>query len=96
MLPSFPAPVLEETHQDPPGFTASGLLNPVVSLVMAILSSQSSAIEFVELTPDAPSMIAEARELLPESGRFVASQRSVARFCFGSLEKEVERLPVSY
>jgi len=63
---------------------------------MAILSSQSNAIEFVELAPDAPLMIAEARELLLEYGRFVVSKRGVARFCFGSLEKEAERLPLSY
>ena len=41
-------------------------------------------------------MIAEARELLLEYGRFVVAQPGVARFCFGSLEREAELLPVSY
>jgi GNAT superfamily N-acetyltransferase len=34
--------------------------------------------------------------LLLEYGRFVLAQRGVARFCFGTLEKEAERLPFSY
>jgi GNAT superfamily N-acetyltransferase len=40
--------------------------------------------------------IASARELLLEYGRFVIAQPGAARFCFGSLEKEAERLPDSY
>ena len=42
------------------------------------------------------SRIAEARELLLEYGRFVISHPGVARFCFGTLEKEAARLPFSY
>ena len=34
--------------------------------------------------------------MLLEYGRFVVSQPGVVRFCFGSLEKEAERLPNSY
>jgi putative acetyltransferase len=43
-----------------------------------------------------PSTLAQARELLLEYGRFVIAQPGAARFCFGSLEKEAERLPESY
>ena len=43
-----------------------------------------------------PSLVAEARELLLEFGRFVIAQPGVARFCFGTLEKEAARLPHSY
>lgn len=39
---------------------------------------------------------AAARELLLEYGRFVIAQPGAARFCFGTLEKEAERLPLSY
>ena len=50
-----------------------------------------------ELTNDHPeSMVAAARELMLEYGRFVIAQPGVARFCFGSLEKEAARLPHSY
>jgi putative acetyltransferase len=42
------------------------------------------------------STLAHARELLLEYGRFVIAQPGAARFCFGSLEKEAARLPLSY
>jgi GNAT superfamily N-acetyltransferase len=38
----------------------------------------------------------QARELLLEYGRWVIAQPGAARFCFGTLEKEAERLPQSY
>jgi ribosomal protein S18 acetylase RimI-like enzyme len=38
----------------------------------------------------------QARELLLEYGRFVIAQPGAARFCFGSLEKEAARLPLSF
>ena len=38
----------------------------------------------------------QAQELLLEYGRFVIAQPGAARFCFGTLEKEAERLPQSY
>jgi ribosomal protein S18 acetylase RimI-like enzyme len=41
-------------------------------------------------------IIAQARELLLEYGRFVIAQPGAGRFCFGSLEKEAARLPHSY
>lgn len=40
--------------------------------------------------------LAEARELLLEYGRFVIAQPGAARFCFGSLEQEAARLPLSF
>ncbi|HUN83436.1 MAG TPA: GNAT family N-acetyltransferase [Terracidiphilus sp.] len=40
--------------------------------------------------------VAQGRELLIEYGRFVLAQPNAAGFCFGSLEKEAERLPLSY
>jgi GNAT superfamily N-acetyltransferase len=42
------------------------------------------------------STLAQARELLLEYGRFVIAQPGAARFCFGSLEQEAARLPLSY
>jgi len=42
------------------------------------------------------STLSEARQLLLEYGRFVIAQPGAARFCFGSLEKEAARLPLSY
>jgi hypothetical protein len=63
--------------------------------------SQSAAkagqIQLEQITPDASlATLAAARYLLLEYGRFVIAQPGAARFCFGSLEKEVERLPASY
>jgi GNAT superfamily N-acetyltransferase len=50
-----------------------------------------------ELTAGKPeSLLAQGRELLLEYGRFVMSQQGVARFCFGTLEKEAAHLPLSY
>ncbi len=50
-----------------------------------------------ELTNDHPEpIVAAACELLLEYGRFVIAQPGVARFCFGSLEKEAAQLPQSY
>lgn len=45
---------------------------------------------------DSDSTLAEARALLLDYGRFVIAQPGAARFCFGSLEKEAERLPLGY
>jgi len=42
------------------------------------------------------STLAQARELVLEYGRFVIAQPGMARFCFGSLEKEAALLPFSY
>jgi len=50
-----------------------------------------------EIVPSASDRtLAQARELLLEYGRFVIAQPGAARFCFGSLEKEAARLPLSY
>jgi putative acetyltransferase len=43
-----------------------------------------------------PALLAEARQLLLEYGRFVIAQPGAARFCFGSLEKEAAGLPNCY
>lgn len=40
--------------------------------------------------------VAAARELLLEYGRFVAAQPGAARFCLASLEREADRLPMSF
>jgi len=51
----------------------------------------------VELTlASPPETVEAARQLLLEYGRFVASQRGVASFCFGALEQEAAALPASY
>lgn len=50
-----------------------------------------------EITANTPGKtVARARELLLEYGRFVSSQPGAVGFCYGSLEKEVARLPHSY
>ena len=61
----------------------------------AEIENQPFAIEEITGNHDA-SRLAEARELLLEYGRFVMAQPGVARFCFGTLEKEAEQLPLSY
>src|SRR5258708_39314359 len=64
---------------------------------MATHEAASRIVDFEEIiaTSSLPT-ITQAQELLLEYGRFVISQPGAARFCFGSLEKEAERLPVSY
>lgn len=57
----------------------------------------ASTIELEELTSSSPpDQISQARTLLLEYGRFVITRPGAGRFCFGSLEKEAERLPFSY
>lgn len=64
---------------------------------MSTIEAEKSLFRIEELTAGHPAaLIAEAREMLLEYGRFVISQPGVARFCFGSLEKEAARLPLSY
>ena len=63
---------------------------------MAISASQSKSIELLEVAAGSPRVLLEAKKLLVEYGQFVVSQPGVARFCFGSLLKEAERLPFSY
>ncbi|HLY40370.1 MAG TPA: GNAT family N-acetyltransferase [Terracidiphilus sp.] len=52
-------------------------------------------IEQLSSASPAPSLVA-AKTLLLEYGRFVIAQPGTARFCYGSLENEAERLPVGY
>lgn len=40
--------------------------------------------------------VAAARELLLEYGRFVIAQPGAAQFCYGSLEREADGLPMSF
>lgn len=56
-----------------------------------------SNIQVRELLPGAAAeVIAAARALLLDYGRFVQSEGSAAHFCFGSLEKEAATLPAGY
>ena len=69
----------------------------IVNSLMGPLETPSKAVTLEELTADSPPpSIAHAKELLLEYGRFVIAQPNTARFCFGALEKEVERLPFSF
>lgn len=64
---------------------------------MPLIDGQKRNLDLIELADSAsPQLLADARELLLEYGRFVISQPAAARFCFGSLEKEAERLPMSF
>lgn len=64
---------------------------------MASLDTASRQIHIDEIDAVASEQtLAQARELLLEYGRFVLAQPGAGRFCYGSLEKEAERLPVSY
>jgi GNAT superfamily N-acetyltransferase len=64
---------------------------------MPLMNDRLRKLELVELTASAPpELLAQARELLLEYGRFVISHPAAARFCFGTLEKEAERLPLGY
>lgn len=64
---------------------------------MSTIKADSELFQTEEITDaTAADRVAQARELLLEYGRFVVSQAGPARFCFGSLEKEAARLPLSY
>jgi putative acetyltransferase len=64
---------------------------------MVLRENNSGAFTIDEVgAADAQIVVAAARELLLEYGRFVIAQPGAARFCFGSLEKEAARLPDSY
>jgi GNAT superfamily N-acetyltransferase len=64
---------------------------------MTAQQAESRIVRLEELSDDSSSeVLAAARELLLEYGRFVIAQPGAARFCFGSLEKEAARLPLSY
>ncbi|MDE3200015.1 MAG: GNAT family N-acetyltransferase [Acidobacteriota bacterium] len=59
------------------------------------ISSRTVQIEELTSASSSESLHA-ARVLLLEYGQFVVAQRGAAQFCFGLLEKESARLPVSY
>jgi GNAT superfamily N-acetyltransferase len=69
----------------------------IVNSIMAVASEALGKIHLEELAPESPdTTLAHARELLLEYGRFVIAQPGAARFCFGALEKEAARLPLSF
>ncbi len=56
-----------------------------------------SALRIEELgAATAAQSLAAARALLLEYGRFVIAQPGAAQFCFGSLEREADGLPMSF
>jgi ribosomal protein S18 acetylase RimI-like enzyme len=64
---------------------------------MGAAETKNRLVRIEEVTLDyAPTLLAQARELLLEYGHFVAAQPGVARFCFGTLQEESQRLPQSY
>ena len=64
---------------------------------MAAQQTESRTVRLEELSNGtSQDALSAARELLLEYGRFVVAQPGAARFCFGSLEKEAARLPLSY
>ena len=64
---------------------------------MASINAPSPQIHIDEIdAASSESTLAQARELLIEYGRFVLAQPGAGRFCFGTLEKEAEQLPLSY
>lgn len=69
----------------------------IVKSAMDPSETASRPLSLQEVTATASeSIVAEARELLLEYGRFVVAQPGAARFCFGSLEREAALLPQSY
>jgi putative acetyltransferase len=68
-----------------------------MSEAMRTCTDGEDACRIEELTADAEEKsVTAARELLLEYGRFVIAQPGAARFCFGTLEREAERLPMSF
>jgi GNAT superfamily N-acetyltransferase len=64
---------------------------------MATAETAQPPFQIDELTETVPAeTLAEARELLLEYGRFVIAQPGAGHFCFGALEEEAARLPLSY
>jgi len=59
------------------------------------ITTRTIQIQEIDATASSKTL-ARARELLVEYGRFVIAQPGAARFCFGTLEKEAERLPLSF
>ena len=69
----------------------------IVNSGMGARETASPPFTIEEIRSDASeTTLASARALLLEYGRFVVAQPGAARFCFGTLEKEAARLPLSY
>jgi GNAT superfamily N-acetyltransferase len=64
---------------------------------MATQPAEIKTVCIEELLADSPfETRTKAGELLLEYGRFVIAQPGAARFCYGSIENEAARLPLSY
>jgi hypothetical protein len=69
---------------------------PAYTFIMPQIATPRRA-SLEEIPADAAAeTLACARALLLEYGQFILASGQVAGFCFGSLEKEAERLPLSY
>ncbi|MGA7858217.1 MAG: GNAT family N-acetyltransferase [Terracidiphilus sp.] len=78
-------------------FTAASDFKCIVNSGMRTDEARARNIQFEEIAATASATTrAQAQELLLEYDRFVIAQPGAARFCFGALEKEAERLPQSY
>jgi GNAT superfamily N-acetyltransferase len=74
-----------------------GRFQSIVNLSMTRQQAESMVVRLEDLSNESSNeALLVARELLLEYGRFVIAQPGAARFCFGSLEREAARLPVSY
>jgi GNAT superfamily N-acetyltransferase len=75
----------------------AALFQSIVNLNMPPQQAGFRTVRLEELSHNSSNeALLGARELLLEYGRFVIAQPGAARFCFGSLEKEAARLPLSY
>jgi ribosomal protein S18 acetylase RimI-like enzyme len=61
----------------------------------AWIPSRAISLELIEKS-SSPATVEAARQLLHEYGEFVVSQPGSARFCYGSLEKEIAQLPTTF
>lgn len=71
-----------------------------MSIVNSGMTIRNASLETVQLEVlsehSSARSLAAARAMLLEYGRFVIAQPGAARFCFGALENEAARLPISY
>jgi len=89
--------VLFQTLHAPRRFTLVDTRETIVNSGMDPREAASRSFYLQEIPASASNgTLTQARGLLLEYGRFVIAQPGAARFCFGSLEKEAARLPLSY
>ena len=78
-------------------FTETTVSRLIVHLGMDAQPTAARAIHLEEITADTGAeTLSSARELLLEYGQFVIAHPESAGFCYGTLEKEAARLPLSY